>query len=130
VSGQSVLVTGRQPGHDVDGGATTVRSPFFRVPASGQATLRLKYWVGMSASAGPRDGFAVRLVDQSGKRVKVLHKVSGGSGSTHKPRWRFLSKRIPPAFAGQRLAIELTVVDDGNENVVEAGVDQVRVVAG
>ena len=130
VSGQSVLVTGRLPGHDVDGGVTTVRSPYFRVPASGKATLKLKYWVGMTPTAGPRDGFAVRLVDEDGQRVKVLHKVSGGTGRKHKPAWTFLSKKVPAAFAGRRLAVELTVVDDGNENTIEAGVDQVRVVAG
>lgn len=130
VSGRAVLVTGRLPGHDVDGGATTVRSPYFRVPTDGRASLRMKYWVGLSATAGAADGFAVRLVDPDGRRVKVLHKVSGGTGSKHKPAWSFLHKRIPPAFAGRRLAIELTVVDKGNENVVEAGVDQIRVVAG
>jgi len=130
VSGTSVLVTGTQSGHDVDGGVTTVWSPHFRVPGNGQATLRLKYWVGLTSSAGPADAFTVRLVDTSGKRVKVLHKVSGGTGATHKPAWQFLSKKIPARFAGQRLAIELTVADRGNENIVEAGVDQVRVVAG
>jgi hypothetical protein len=130
VSGRSVLVTGRAPGHDVDGGVTTVRSPYFRVPSSGMASLKLKYWVGMTASAGPRDGFAVRLVDDQGKRVKVLHKVSGGTGKTRKPAWTFLSKKVPAQFAGRRLAVELTVVDEGSENIVEAGVDQVRVVAG
>ena len=130
VSGKSVFVTGRTPGHDVDGGITTVWSPYFKVPASGTATLKMKYWVGMSSTAGQADAFTVRLVDTSGRRVKVLHKVSGGTGTTRQPAWRFLSKRIPAEFAGQRLAIELTAVDSGNEHIIEAAVDQVRVVAG
>lgn len=130
VSGTSVFVTGRLPGHDVDGGVTTVWSPFFRVPGDGKASVRLKYWVGMTSSAGAADAFTIRLVDTQGRRVKVLHKVRGGTGSTRKPRWSYLSKKIPPSLAGKRLAIEFTVVDDGHENIIEAGVDQVRVVAG
>jgi carboxypeptidase T len=127
-SGQATLVTGRQPGHDVDAGRTTVRSPYFTVPASGKTTVRMRYWVGMSFKASPSDGFAVRLVDRDGRHVKVLHKVSG-DGSPHKPVWRSLAKTIPQEFAGQRLAIELEAVDAGPGAIVEAGVDQVRVVA-
>jgi hypothetical protein len=127
-SGQAALVTGRQPGHDVAAGRTTVRSPYFTVPTSGKTTVTMRYWVGLSFQAGPNDGFAVRLVDKDGKRVKVLHKVSG-DGSSHKPVWRTLSKTIPRELAGRRLAIELEAVDDGPGAIVEAGVDQVRVIA-
>ncbi len=101
-SGQAVLITGRGPGNDVDGGRTTVRSPYFSVPANGRATVRLRYWVGMTAKAGPNDGFAVRLVDRTGKRVKVLHKVSG-DGTRQRPAWRAIAKKIPRALAGERL---------------------------
>ena len=128
ISGQAVLVTGRQPGHDVDGGRTTARSPYFTVPANGKATVSLRYWVGMTVKAGPDDGFAVRLVDSEGKRVKVLHKVSG-NGRRHKPVWRAIAKKIPPALAGQLVAIELEAVDAGADAIVEAAVDEVRVVA-
>ncbi len=128
-SGQAVLVTGRQPGHDVDGGSTTIRSPYFTVPANGKGRVKLRYWVGLSAKARANDGLAVRLVDTKGKRVKVLHKVSG-NGRKHRPVWRSLDKAIPRAFTGQRLAIEIEAVDAGTNAMVEAGIDQVRVTRG
>jgi hypothetical protein len=127
VSGRAVLITGRQPGHDVDGGRTTARSPYFTVPRRG-ATVSMRYWVGMTVKAGPQDGFAVRLVDTDGRRVRVLHK-DNGDGTKHRPSWRRLSKKVPSALAGRRLAIELEAVDAGPEAIVEAAVDQVRVVA-
>ncbi len=129
VSGRAVLVTGRQPGHDVDGGRTTARSPYFTVPANGKGRVKLRYWVGLSTGSGLDDGFAVRLVDREGRRLKVLHKVLG-TGTRVVPRWRAIDKRIPPALAGKRVAIELEAVDAGGDAIVEAAVDQVRVTNG
>jgi murein tripeptide amidase MpaA len=129
ISGQAVLITGRRPGHDVDGGRTTARSPYFTVPANGKATVKMRYWVGMSSGAGADDGFAIRLIDRDGKRVKVLHKVSG-DGERLSPAWRAIAKKVPSALAGKRVAIELEAVDVGDDTIVEAAVDQVRVIAG
>jgi carboxypeptidase T len=128
VSGTNALVTGRQPGHDVDGGRTTIRSPYFTVPKTGKGRVKLRYWVSLTATAGADDGLAVRLIDTSGKRVRVLHKVSGG-GTRLQPRWRAIDKAIPPELAGRRLAIEIEAVDAGSDAIVEAAIDQVRVVA-
>ena len=128
VSGKAVLVTGRAPGHDVDGGSTTARSPWFTMPADGQARLRLRYWVGLNAKAGSGDGFAVRVVDRDGNRLQTLLRVRG-DGTKRKPAWRSLVKRLPGGLAGQRLAIEVEAVDNGRDAIVEAAVDQVRVTA-
>ena len=129
VSGEAVLVTGRKPGHDVDGGRTTVRSPWFTMPADGETKLRLRYWVGLDAKATSDDGFAVYLVDQDGTRVATLKRIRGDR-TKHKPAWRSLSKRLPRGLGGQRLAIELEAIDAGSGAIVEAGVDQVRVTTG
>jgi hypothetical protein len=129
ISGQAVLVTGRKTGHDVDGGRTTARSPWFTMPDGGAANLRLRYWVGLNAKATSEDGFAIHLVDRDGKRLATLKRVRGDR-SGHRPVWRSLSKPLPRDLAGQRLAIELEAVDAGSGAVVEAAVDQVRVVAG
>ena len=128
VSGQSVLITGRTPGHDVDGGRTTVRSPLFTVPDDGQATLRLRYWVGMTIKAGEDDGFRVQLVDRDGQRLATLLQISG-DGTKHRPVWRSLVKRLPIGLGGRRVAVELVAVDDGDGAIVEAAVDEVRVTA-
>ena len=128
-SGRSALVTGRTPGHDVDGGRTTARSPRFDVPADGVARLRLQYWLGHSGVAGPDDGLRIYLVDAAGDRVEMLFGVSG-SGSKRTPRWNSVSKPLPAGYGGQRMSIELVAVDSGSDATLEVGVDQVRVTAG
>ena len=122
-------MTGRQPGRDVDGGSTTIRSPYFTVPAHGRSRVKLRYWVGLSVKAGASDGLAIRLVDGAGRRVKVLHKVSG-NGRRQRTIWRAIDKPIPSSLAGQRLALEIEAVDAGADSMVEAGIDQVRVTSG
>ena len=128
ISGEAVLITGRSPGHDVDGGRTTIRSPWFTMPADGLARLRLRYWVGLDSRASSNDGFAVYVVDRDGERVATLKRVRG-DGSKHKPVWRSLDKRLSRDLAGRRLAIELEAVDARGGAIVEAAVDQVRVIA-
>jgi hypothetical protein len=128
ISGKAVMVTGSAPGRDVDGGSSTARSPWFTMPADGEASLRLRYWVGLSASAGESDGLTVRVVDRDGRTRTTVLEVRG-DGSRRTPAWRSLSKRLPRELAGQRLAIELEAADLGPGAVVEAGVDQVRVTA-
>jgi len=126
VSGQSVFVTGRLRGHDVDGGRTTVRSRPFTVPTGKKTTLKLRYWVGLSAGAGADDGLRIRLVDQDGTRLATLLKVSG-NGQRRSPTWKSLTKAFPAGLGGQRVVIELDAVDAGPGAIVEAAVDQVRV---
>jgi murein tripeptide amidase MpaA len=127
-SGQSVLVTGRRGGHDVDRGRTTVRSPLITIPAAGGATLHLHYWVGLSPSAGQHDGLRVQLVGPGGVRLATLATVTG-ERTRRAPRWRTLKRAIPAELAGQRVAIQLVAVDEGRDSIVEVGVDDVRITA-
>jgi hypothetical protein len=126
VSGSAALVTGARAGEDVDRGRTTVRSPLFLVPADGRATVRLRYWVGLSRDATRRDGLRVHLVDAAGTRLATLAAVSG-SGHRREPAWRTLSAPVPPGLAGLAVAIELAAVDAKGDTTVEVGVDEVRV---
>jgi murein tripeptide amidase MpaA len=128
VSGKQALVTGRKAGRDVDGGRTTIRSPRFRVPDDGKATLRLRYWVGHSASAGAKDGLRVHLVDSGGTRLATLASVSG-DGAKRSPSWKSLKRRLPGGLGGKQLQLELVAVDGGRDSVLEVGVDQVRITA-
>lgn len=125
-SGQGVLVTGRGRGRDVDGGRTTVRSPLIDIPAERQATLRLRYWLGLSPSAGQHDGLRVHLVDAGGVRLATLATVSG-ERRRREPRWRSLTRSVPAELAGRRLAIQLVAVDEGRDSTVEVGIDDVRI---
>jgi hypothetical protein len=96
-----------------------------RVPNGGGATLRLSWWLGLSADAGPDDGLRIHLVDADGARVATLLNVSG-DGRRREPAWRGLSARLPDGLGGQRVAVELVAVDSAPDSTVEAGIDQVR----
>jgi hypothetical protein len=122
-SGRGVLFTGRG---DVDGGRTTIRSPLFRLPEDGRARLHLRWWLGHGNGAGPNDGLRVRLVDPDGVELATLLEVSG-DGRRRDPAWRSLSTRIPTGLAGQRVGVLLEAADAGDDALVEAGVDDVRV---
>jgi hypothetical protein len=129
VSGSAVLVTGRRSGEDVDRGRTTVRSPLFLIPADGRATVRLRYWVGLSRDATRRDGLRVHLVDGAGTRVATLAAVSG-TGQRREPAWRTMKAPVPPGLAGLAVSVELAAVDAKGDSTVEVGVDEVRVTRG
>jgi len=124
-------VTGPARYADVDGGTTTIRSPLFRLPAGTTSTLRLRYWVGMSAGAGSGDRFAVRLVDDRGTPVGAPLLAIAGTRTALRPAWRTLVVALPASTAGMRVAVELAAREDaiGGEATMEAGVDSVRVTA-
>jgi hypothetical protein len=127
-SGRAVLITGRRQGRDVDGGRTSVRSPLFSLPADGRATLRMRYWAGLSTLAAGADGLRVFLVDREGQRLATLLEVSG-NGSKRRPAWKALARQLPGDLGGRRVAIELEAVDAGDGAIVEAAVDEVRITA-
>jgi hypothetical protein len=127
-SGRAVLATGTGAGVDVDGGRTTIRSPGFRVPGGRAATLRLRYWVGLGAAAGPDDGFRVRLVNPATGAVAYEALAVVGTRVRRSPDWTVLSFPIPVAPNARRLAIELEAVDEPSDDaIVEVGVDNPRV---
>jgi hypothetical protein len=126
-SGQGVLVTGVAGGADVDGGRTTVRSPSFRLPEATSATLHFRWWTGLDAAAGPRDGLTVRLVDEDGAPIGDPLLRVAGDGSARLTTWRTAAIRLPRGTAGRRVAIQLEARDAGGDATVEAGIDSVRV---
>ena len=126
ISGRAILVTGRGAGKDVDGGRTTVRSRSIRLPSGKDASLKLRYWVGMSAGATSDDRFRVRLVRPSdGKTLATALTIEGHGSRT--PVWKSLSWSIPESLRGKKVAVELWAADTGSDTTVEAGVDDVRI---
>ena len=128
-SGQSVLITGRRAGHDVDGGRTTVRSPLITLPDDGRATLRLRYWVGLTAAASGK-----RRAARSPRRRRRRAPGHDARGLRRRApsasrRWSSLAEPLPADLGGRRVAIELVAVDAGDGAIVEAAVDQVRITA-
>jgi hypothetical protein len=98
-----------------------------RLPDDATATLRLRYWVGMSSGATPDDRFRVRLVDPDDGQTLATALSIDGDRSSRRPRWRSLTFRIPSELRGRDVAIELVAVDAGRDARVEAGVDDVRI---
>jgi murein tripeptide amidase MpaA len=129
-SGRAVLVTGAGGGSDVDRGRTSIRSRPVRLPDEGTATLRARYWVGMSASADAKDRFLVRLVRPQDGRLLFTALAVEGHGRIRRPAWRSLYYRIPAELRGRRVAIELMAIDAGGDATVEAAVDDVRITVG
>jgi carboxypeptidase T len=125
-SGQGELATGRSRG-DVDGGRTTVRSRAIALP-SADVDLKLHYWVGMDARATAGDGLSIRLVGASGKVLATALTVNG-NGAKQAPAWTDLDYAIPASLAGRTVFIQLVATDAGSDATVEAGVDDVRIVA-
>jgi carboxypeptidase T len=127
ISGRSVLVTGRQAGADVDGGRTTVRSRSIHLPSSKPATLRLRYWVGMSADATAHDRFRVLLVRPSDGHTLAVALTVTGTGGSRRPAWTDLRFAVPSSLRGEDVAVQLYAADAGADATVEAGVDDVRI---
>jgi murein tripeptide amidase MpaA len=123
ISGRGVLMTAQG---DVDGGRTTIRSPLFRLPDDGRARLHLRYWLGHATGAGAEDGLRVHVVDPDGVVLATLLEMSG-NGERRDPAWRTLTARIPAELAGLRVGVLLEAVDAGEDAIVEAGIDDVRV---
>lgn len=127
ISGRSVLVTGRHAGADVDGGRTTIRSRSIHLPSSTAATLRLRYWVGMSTDATAHDRFRIVLVRPSDGHVLASALTVTGTGGSRQPTWRTLRFAIPASLRGEDIAVQLYAADAGADATIEAGVDDVRI---
>ena len=96
---------------------------------AGPPTLRLRYWVGLDAAAGPLDGLTVRLVDAAGAAGRRT--AAGGGRRRGRPGARVAhpGRRAAGRVAGQRVAIELEARDDPGDGdaTVEAAIDDPRV---
>ncbi len=126
-SGRDALVTGTARGDDVDGGTTSVRSRSVRLAAGQTATLRLRYWIGLSGAADAADAFEVRLVSRATGVAPFTALRVRGDGRSHRPHWATLRVDIPARFEGGDVAVLLRATDAGSGATVEAGVDDVRI---
>ncbi len=128
VSGRAALVTGRRSlgcttCNDVDGGTTSMRSPAIGLPASGGSTLRLRYSLAHSKTAGSQDGFRVALV--SGPSRTLLFE-DRASATDRDGLWQRLIIDLS-AWAGSTVHIQLEAIDAGEPSLLEAAVDDVRI---
>jgi hypothetical protein len=128
-SGIRAYVTGASAGssataNDLDGGTTTTRSPLFTLPPTlgQQLTFRWTFAHGPTATAD--DWLRVQLVTAAGKASTVFE-ITGRSFDRD-GAWHTTTTSLDP-WAGQTVRLRLLARDGANGNLVEAGVDDIRV---
>jgi carboxypeptidase T len=128
VSGSNDLVTGAAAGSaagdfDLDGGITSIQSPAITLPSSGTLTLNFSWYLAHGSNSSSADYFRVRIVGST--TSTVLNQA--GAASNRNGAWATASANIS-SFAGQSVRIVIDAADASTASLVEAGVDDVRIV--
>jgi hypothetical protein len=127
-SGTNDLVTGRLAGgsagvHDVDGGVTSIRSPQIVLPSTGTLTLSFAYYLAHGSNASSADFLRVRVVGAT-TTTTVFERL--GSATDVDAAWGTATVSLG-GFAGQTIRILIEAADAGGASLVEAAIDDVRV---
>jgi carboxypeptidase T len=128
VSGVNDLSTGRLAGssagaNDVDGGRTSIQSPIVTLPASGTLTLSFSYYFAHGSNSSTADFLRVSIV--AGGKTTVFQEL--GAANDDDAAWAAASVDLT-AFAGQAIRILIEAADAGGASLVEAAIDDVRIV--
>jgi hypothetical protein len=128
VSGVSDLSTGRLAGasagaNDVVGGRTSIQSPIVTLPASGTITLSFSYYFAHGSNSSTADFLRVSIV--AGGKTTVFEEL--GAANDDDAAWAAASVDVT-AFAGQAIRILIEAADAGGASLVEAAIDDVRIV--
>lgn len=122
------LSTGRLAGssagaNDVDGGATSIQSPAIALPSSGALTLTFRYYFAHAADSSSADSFRLTIVGS--RPTQAL--VELGAPANDNAVWATATVDLT-AFAGQTIRLLLSAADGAGGSLVEAGVDDVKIV--
>ena len=128
VSGVNDLVTGRLAGssagvHDIDGGLTTIQSPAVALPSTGTLTLSFSFYLAHGTNSSSADYFRVKLVGSS--TATVFEEL--GAANDDDAVWESRSIDVS-SFAGQTVRIRIEAADASGASLVEAAVDDVKIV--
>ena len=123
------LSTGRLAGttanaNDVDGGRTSILSPEIALPADGTPELTFSYYFAHATDSTGADSFRVTIVGETSSGV-VLQEL--GSALNDNAAWAKATVSLQ-AFAGQRVRILIEATDTSTASLVEAAVDDVKIV--
>jgi hypothetical protein len=129
VSGTNDLVTARLAGssagaNDIDGGTTSVRSPSVALPSTGTLTLSFSWYLGHGSNASSADFLRVTVI-HNGTPTVVF--TQAGAATDRDAAWATASVNIS-AYAGQNVQILIEAADASTASLVEAGVDDVKIV--
>ncbi|MEV0588299.1 M14 family zinc carboxypeptidase [Nonomuraea sp. NPDC050310] len=125
VSGVNDLVTGRLAGtaagdYDVDGGLTSIQSPAIAIPATGTSTLSFSWYLAHGSNSSTADYFRVKV-----NGTQVFQQL--GAASNRNGAWAVASVNLS-AYAGQNVTITFEAADASTASLLEAGVDDVKIV--
>jgi len=128
VSGTNDLVTGRQAGtaagdFDVDGGITTIQSPAIVLPSTGVLTLSFSYYFAHATNSSTADFLRVKVIGTT--TSLVLEEL--GSTANDDAAWAVKTADVS-AFHGQTVRLQIEAADASTASLVEAAVDDVKVV--
>lgn len=126
-SGNFDLVTAGAAGssvgaNDIDGGTTSVRSQNISLPSGGNLTLSFDYYLAHYSNATNSDFLRVSIV---GNTTAVVFEELA-SGDIDAATWDSFNTNLN-SFAGQTVYILIEVADAGSSSLIEAGVDDVRI---
>jgi aminopeptidase S len=127
-SGSFDLVTGAAAGasagvNDVDGGATIIGSPAIALPA-GTLTLSFSWYLAHLNNATSADYLRVRVV--AGATTTTVFSQAGAA-TDRAAAWQSATVDLS-AYAGQSVRLQVEAADVAGASLVEAAVDDVRIV--
>jgi extracellular elastinolytic metalloproteinase len=122
------LVTGATAGssvgsNDIDNGVTSIQSPAIALPSEGSSTLSFAYYLAHLNNATSADFLRVQIVGAT--TTTVFEEL--GAANTDAGAWETTSVSLD-AFAGQTIRILISAADASGGSLVEAGIDDVRIV--
>jgi carboxypeptidase T len=129
VSGVNDLVTGRLSGvsagvSDIDGGRTTVLSPAIALPPTGTLTMTFSYYLAHGSNSSSADYLRVTIIGASGSTTVLEER---GEANNDDAAWALATVDLT-AFAGQTIRILIEAADAGGASLVEAAIDDVKIV--
>ncbi|MEU5550932.1 M28 family metallopeptidase [Micromonospora sp. NPDC047793] len=131
VSGSFDLVTGPLAGssagdHDLDGGVSTVQSPTITLPSTGTLTLSFSWYLAHLNNSSSADYLRVRVVGSS-TLTALTALTATGAATNRAASWQSGGADIS-ALRGQTVRIVIDAADASTASLVEAAVDDVRIV--
>ena len=128
VSGVNDLVTGRLSGSssgsfDLDGGRTSMQSPAIVLPASGTLTMTFSYYLAHGSNSSSADYLRVSIVGTT--QASVFQEL--GDTNDDDGVWATATVDLS-AFAGQTIRILVEAADAAGASLVEAAIDDVKIV--
>ena len=128
VSGVNDLVTGRLSGSssgsfDLDGGRTSMQSPAIVLPASGTLMMTFSYYLAHGSNSSSADYLRVSIVGTT--QASVFQEL--GDSNDDDGVWATATVDLS-AFAGQTIRILVEAADASGASLVEAAIDDVKIV--